>query len=454
MKIRAVVRATGGRLLAGSAGFEIDPARISTDTRTLRAGDVFLAISGERFDGNDFAAEAYGKGASGAIVSRDIPVPARAFAIRVEDTAKAFRDIAASHRASFRIPIIAVTGSNGKTTVKEMIAAVLSQTYTVLRNDGTKNNHIGVPQTLLKLTARHDLCVLELGTNRPGEIALLGRIVRPTAAVITNIGPAHLEFLGDLEGVYREKRSILRSFDRRSKAVAIVNGDDPFLSRIRKGGYDLVTFGLGERNAVRGRVTGRERSRVRFTVNGSMDFETGLLGDHNVSNALAAVAAGLRFGVPAGTIAKALAAFRPAAMRMDVSEVGGVHVINDAYNSNPLSMERALGVVRDFPAPAKWVVSGDMLELGSRSVDLHRAVGATAARSNLSGLLTYGEFSRYTHAAAREGGMRAQALWHCSTHGQIADILRRVVRPGDLVLVKGSRGMRMEEVLGKMKERG
>lgn len=448
--VKDILRVTKGKLLAGFTGIFLDPARMSTDTRAIRRGDIFLALSGANFDGNDFAGEAFRNGASGAIVSRDIIVPAGKFAIRVGDTTAALQSIAAFHRSKFRIPLIAVTGSNGKTTVKDMIWTVLSKKYNVLRNEGTKNNHIGVPQTLLKLTSGHDMCILELGTNHKGEIRTLGNIVRPTMVVMTNIGPSHLEFLGDLEGVFKEKREALSTFSDRAKRVVILNGDDPYLSRIRSRSLVVIRAGLGKGNDLRGAVMGRDRSSVRFITDGKEEYVINLLGDHNVYNSLIAIAVGRYFKVSCRSIRRSLGAFRPTAMRLDLKEMRGFSVIDDSYNSNPLSMQRALEAIGAFPAGSKWIVSGDMLELGPGSVDFHKEIGEMVAGSRASGLVTIGELSRHTIERARAKGMDDTRLWHCTTHDEIAAVLRRVVKRGDVVLLKGSRSMKMERVLEKL----
>lgn len=425
----------------------IDPAGISTDTRTIRRGGIFLALRGANYDGNCFIEDAFAGGAIGAIAERAAKVPPGRFLVRVKNATSALQDIAAYHRSKFHIPVVAVTGSNGKTTVKDMIWGVLSSRYDVLRNDGTKNNHIGVPQTLLKLSRRHDICVVELGTNHKGEIRLLAGIARPTVAVVTNVGPSHLEFLGDLEGVLKEKRDIFTAFHNGAKGLAIINGDDPFLKRIRSRTFKIKTFGLDAGNDLAARITRKGCSKIAFTVNGAECYELNLLGEHNVYNALAAIAVAKEFRVDAASISRSLARFRSSGMRLDLKKVNGFRIINDAYNSNPLSMREALNAMRPFPAVSKWVVSGDMLELGSAAAALHRAAGEMIARSGIRGLVTIGELSRHTLAGAREGGMDRRALWHCSTHDEIAGLLRRVVRKGDVVLIKGSRGMKMEKVL-------
>lgn len=453
MKLGDIARVTGGILEAGDAGTVIAPAHISTDTRSLRRGSLFIAITGPRFDGNAFVAEAFRKGACGAVTSRAVSAPPGKAVIRVPDTVKALQDIAAFHRSTFRIPVIAVTGSNGKTTVKDMIWTVLSEQRTVLRNAGTHNNHIGVPQTLLRLAPCHEACVLELGTNHPGEIRLLGRIARPTMAVMTNIGPSHLAFLGDLAGVFREKRQVLASVIAGPGPAAVVNGDDPFLARLARGKRAVRTYGFGRDNDLAAAITGVRRGRIAFRVNGAAAFEVGLLGEHNVLNALAAIAVGRALGMRDTLIRRALASFRPTKMRLALTAVGGIHVINDAYNSNPLSMDRAIDVVRGFPALSRWIVSGDMLELGPCGEMFHRKIGERIAACGMSGLITFGELSRHTHAGAADAGMRREALWHCADHDEIAAVLRRVARKGDVVLLKGSRSMRMEEVLMKLKGR-
>jgi UDP-N-acetylmuramoyl-tripeptide--D-alanyl-D-alanine ligase len=367
--------------------------------------------------------------------------------MQVKDSTKALQAIAASHRSNFKIPVICVTGSNGKTTVKDMIGSALSAKYNVLKNEGTKNNHIGVPQTLLKLKDDHDACVLELGTNHRGEIKALADIAKPDIAVITNVGPSHLEFLEDLEGVYEEKSQILGSLGRRG--FAVLNGDDEFLSRIE--GARIIKYGFKPQNDIRAEIRPLNGARIGFLVNGRDLFQLNLFGAHNVYNALAAIAVSLTLGVGNKAIGKALAAHRPASMRLDRLVINGVEIINDSYNSNPLSMKAALQAIRDYPARARWVVSGDMLELGADAARLHEMIGELVATCAVEGLLTFGELSKHTISGAMKCGMDKGSLWHCESHGEIAGILRKVVKEGDLVLVKGSRSMRMESVIEKFK---
>ena len=423
----------------------------SSDLRSIRTGDLFVALSGKNFDGHRFVEDAIRKGAIGAIFSQRpmLNTHGKRVMVRVKDTTRALQQIAAYHRSLINIPVIAVTGSNGKTTVKDMISAVLTQGYSVLKTEGTKNNHIGVPQTLLKLNSTHQICVIELGTNHRGEIRLLGDIARPTVAVITNIGPSHLEFLQDLEGVFTEKMDILKTLDK-DMGAAIVNGDDPYLVRVPRASRRVFTYGLGDSNDIYAvKVRGAEKN-ISFTVNGSQKFEVGLIGTHNVYNALAAVATGTLFGVSYKDIRKALSGFRAANMRLAPVRVRGIDVINDSYNSNPLSMSAAIEALVNYPASSRWIVTGDMLELGKKAVLFHRKAGEEIARAGAGGLLTLGELSKFTLSQARASGLSRNKSWHCASHGEAAAILKSHVKRGDVILIKGSRAMTMEKILEKL----
>ncbi|MDD5428656.1 MAG: UDP-N-acetylmuramoyl-tripeptide--D-alanyl-D-alanine ligase [Candidatus Omnitrophica bacterium] len=453
MKLKDVIKITRGKLLAGKADTEIDLARISSDSRNIKKGDIFLALKGLNFDGDKFAEEAFRKGAAGAIVSSCVFEPGLCgdnFIIQVKDTTKALQDIAAAHRKQFDIPVVCVTGSNGKTTVKDMIWQILSSRYNVLRNEGTKNNHIGVPQTLLKLNKKHDMCVLELGTNHKGEIASLAAIARPTACVFTNVGPSHLEFLDSLEGVFEEKREVLKYLDKKDGTI-VLNGDDEFLSKMDAGGFKVVKYGLGDGNDLKAEALKPGSDSLVFVVNNKMVFELNLFGSHNIYNALAAIAIALDFGIDHRTIREALKDYKPTYMRLELENVGGIDILNDSYNSNPLSMLRALEVVKYYHARAKWVVTGDMLELGGESERFHKMIGESAAKAGIEGLVAFGELSKHTLAQAEAAGMSRDRLWHCSTHDEIAGLLKKVTKSGDVILLKGSRSMRMEQVLHKLK---
>ena len=454
MKIREIVKITSGKLLLGKADKDVAPSLISTDSRTIKKGELFVALNGANFRGSSFSEDAFKKGAVGAL-AEDFPFDVKKYnkiAIKVKDSNAALQDIARHHRLKFNIPVIAVTGSNGKTTVKEMIACILSRKYNVLKNEGTKNNQVGVPQTLLKLKSGHGICVLELGTNHRGEIRNLSYIARPDVYVITNIGPSHLEFFGNLKGVYEAKKEALEFLNK--SGIIILNGDDKFLSKMRNGKFKIIKFGLEKSNDFRANHLSIERDRSCFLLNNKEEFKLGLLGIHNIYNALAAIAVSRQFGASYGLIRKAISGYKPVNMRLEVEKIGGFHIINDSYNSNPMSMKAALEAVKYYPARAKWIVAGDMLELGRRSAGFHRMIGELIAHSDFEGILTFGELSKDILREAMKNGMRKEFLWHCSTHDEIVDILKRLLKKNDMVLLKGSRSMKMEEVVNKLRRAG
>lgn len=454
MKVREMAKAAKGLVLSGDPGKDIDLLRVSTDSRAVKKGDFFIALKGANFNGDNFVGEALCKGAVGAITSlnltgRKLDLKGKVV-IRVEDTTKALQSIAAAHRRKFRIPVIAITGSNGKTTVKDMTAAVLSRKYKVLKNEGTKNNHIGLPQTLLKLQKKHTACVVELGTNHRGEIRDLCRIASPDIAVITNIGPSHLEFLNDLDGVYKAKIEILDSFNDK-KGTLVINGDDKYLSRIKEKNFRIVRFGFDGGNDYSAEILGAGKNKISFSVNSGEIFAMNALGVHNVYNALAAITVARILKVPYRFIERSLARFKPSGMRMNASRARGIDIIDDSYNSNPLSLSAALEAIETYPAFSRWVVLGDMLELGDKAEYFHRMAGALVAKSGADGLLTFGKLSRYVLDEAYSCGMQKANLKACSSHAEAARILRKLAKKGDVVLFKGSRGMKMEKVLEDFK---
>jgi UDP-N-acetylmuramoyl-tripeptide--D-alanyl-D-alanine ligase len=450
MKISDIAKIIGGRLACGSSGISVTAGAISTDSRTIKRRGLFIALKGENFDGTRFVEDAFRRGAAAAIASsslRCLECYERPIVV-VSDTTRALQDLARHNRLRFRTPVICITGSNGKTTTKEMTAKLLGVRYNVLKNEGNKNNQIGIPQTLLKLGAGHGMCVLEFGARHPGDITTLSDIAAPDAAVVTNIGPSHLETFGSLRGVYRTKMEIVSSLKR--GAPLFLNGDDGFLAGVKGGKFKVVRFGLGESNDFRATSVVTEKDRIHFALNGGMDFELRLLGTHNVYNALAAIAVASYFGMDLKTIRRSLSAYRPSGMRLNLKRIGGFYIIDDSYNSNPLSMASALDTLKAYPARARWIVSGDMLELGRRQEFFHRMIGSLAAKMNVEGLFTLGRLSRHTHAEAIKRGLPRSRVRHCSCHDEIVSLIRSSARDGDVVLVKGSRGMAMETVIRKL----
>jgi len=429
---------------------------VSTDSRTTKAGDIFIALRGGTFDGHAFIGTAFSRGAAAALAEESFNATAHEGQplMFVEDTTRALGALARVYRDKFSVPVLAVGGSNGKTTTKDMIAMVLAEKYSVLSTEGNLNNHVGVPQTLFRLTKKHEVAVVEIGTNHPGEVPYLCSVLGPTHALLTNIGREHLEFFGSLEGVAGEEGALFRAFG--GAGTAIVNADDPRVVAQAAGVRKTVTFGFVPRRA---RVRGRKMVLDEAGCAG-FEFKTPAMkawrrvqlavpGAHNAMNALAAAAAGTAFRVPPGSIAAALASFRASSRRMETLSVGGVVVLNDTYNANPDSMIAALRTLAAMKGKGKKIaVLADMRELGQRSPEEHAAVGREASALGLDFILTYGPLARHIHhAAARAGAI------HYEEKSTLAEYLAELAAPGDTVLVKGSRAMAMEDVVLFLQQR-
>lgn len=444
-----IVAAAGAVRVSGTGG---EPAQgVSIDSRTLRPGELFVAIRGRRFDGHGFVAQALAQGAAGAVVER-WPLPGVSASPsgtvwKVKDTWIALGELGRFHRERFRIPLAAVTGSSGKSTTKEMVAHLLAPSREVLASPGTENNRIGVPLALLRLEEKHRVAVLELGTNQWGEIRTLTEICRPTVGVVTNIGSAHLETFGDLTGVLREKGGLWEAMEPGGPLV--FNGDDPFLRGAgRRLSRPLVWFGTGPDAQVRGSdfSCGARESRCR--VNGRWDLRIPLLGRHNLMNALAALACAQVFGEGLGEAVGRLSDVPRLPGRLALTERDGLWIIDDTYNASPSSLQAALQVLSESPRSGRKIaVLGDMLELGDRSEELHAEAGRQVVRAGVDLLIAVGlQAGRLLESAWSAGLVRA-AGWSFPTPEEAGEFLLDRVHPGDRVLVKGSRGMRMERVM-------
>ncbi len=449
---------TGGELLRGDPATRFSGATI--DSRRVGPGQLFVAISGVRFDGHDFLGEVFAAGAAGCIVrlGRRIPdtVP---LAIAVEDTTRALGSLAAGHRRLHGGPLVAITGSNGKTTTKEMCAAILGVAGPCLSNEGNLNNEYGLPLTLLRRDAAHRTVVVELGMNHRGEIARLASIAQPTVGVITNVGTAHIEHLGSREEIALEKGDLVAALDARGTAV--LNADDPLVAtQAARTPARVVRFGRGETADVRAdRVSADADGRHRFTLTAperAVEVAVAGLGETTVPNALAAAAAAIAAGASLDDVASGLATYRPVSGRLEpVVLKDGVLLIDDTYNANPQSMEVALRTLaRGGAEGARIAVLGDMGELGEYGSAAHRNAGEIAARLGVDRLFAVGEHAGEVIHGARHAGMDANAV-HASRDWQ--ETARRVleaVRPGDRVLVKGSRAMRMERIVAFVRGEG
>jgi UDP-N-acetylmuramoyl-tripeptide--D-alanyl-D-alanine ligase len=439
--------------------------RLCTDSREVGEGDLFVAIKGERMDGHDFILAALKKGAVGALVQDGFRLPAsmpqrpahgsvrRLVVLGVPDTLKAYQQLAAYHRNRFQIPVVAVTGSNGKTTTKEMAADVLAQRWPVLRTEGNLNNRIGVPQTLFRLAPRHKAAVIEMGVDQTGQTARLCEIARPTIGLITNIGPDHLEFFGTMDVSAQAKGELLEFLPPEGQAV--LNADDAYFGYLAsRARCDVLSFGLSSKADVRAeRLTlgSRQGTQFHLRLPGRSKPQAVTIrvhGLHNVLNALAAAAVGHAMGLSPATIAEGLARFRPAAMRSQVLTVGGIRIINDCYNANPASMKAAIDLLLALGAGARSVaVLGDMLELGPSAPALHREVGAYLAERGVSQLIACGVLGRQVAEGARAAGMAPERVVHEPDAARAGAALKALVQDGDVVLVKASRGMKMEQAV-------
>jgi UDP-N-acetylmuramoyl-tripeptide--D-alanyl-D-alanine ligase len=429
---------------------------ISIDSRTVQAGELFVALRGDRFDGHDFVPDALRRGAWGAVVersaleSRYADMSGLRNIVPVEDTLLSLQEMSLMHRKKFPVPAVAVTGTNGKTTTKEMLASVLRQRGPVLKTEGNLNNHIGVPLTLLKLAAGHRAAVIEMGMSGLGEIGLLTRLAVPDVGVITNIGPAHLQFLGTIDAVARAKGELLQGM--RSDGTAVLNADDRYFDTLRgKFPGRTLSFGIERPADVRATDIAQREDLTEFRLHaGGRPAAVRLraVGRHNVANALAAAAAAIALDATLETVQRGLEEFRPAAMRTELRELRGRTVLADCYNANPASVQAALGTLAEMGQGRRTVaVLGDMRELGAAEVDAHREVGAAAARLKTGLLIAVGPLARHIAAGAREAGMDPSRVLEAENAGRAAALLRERSGPGDVVLVKGSRAMRLETVL-------
>ena len=446
--LQEVEKATGGRLLYPVVDDSVF-SQVETDTRAITEGALFVALKGETLDGHDYELQAKERGAAGAVVAEDRPeYKQEGFAVViVTDTRKAYQDLARFHRRRFSIPVIAVTGSVGKTSTRSMIAAVLSQKYRVLQTEKNFNNEIGLPKTLLQLTPEHEACVVEMGMRGLGQIAELAAIAEPDIGVVTNVGKSHIELLGSQDNIARAKSELVRALSE--DGVAILNQDDSYVAAMAdlcRG--KVVGYGIVSNAAIRAsRVVCSEKG-LRFACrcfDQVMDIHMPLIGSHNVYNALAAIAVGRVLGLTEHQLQKGLSEYRGMPMRQELIHLGEYTFINDAYNANPASMSEALKSLALLTKGRKIAVLGGMLELGDWTVREHEKIGAEAAELGLDALITMGSPASYIADAARKNGLGA--VYTAQDHAGAADCLRQIIQPGDTVLLKGSRGFAMEKIL-------
>ena len=457
LSVREVVEAVNGKLVKGRGDDRF--AGIAIDSRTIRPGDLFIAIVGKRLDGHAFVSEARAKGAAGALVSTlngEDSTDGHVAAVMVEDTTKALQNLAKWHRRRFRCPIIAVTGSNGKTTTKDLTWSILSVKYQTLRSEGSKNNHIGLPLTLLKLDQNTEAAVVELGTSAFGEIGDLVSICSPDIGCITNIGPAHLQFFGNIANVAQAKAELLEGM--RDGAPVILNADDEWFEWLRgRAKGPVVTFGVYRPADFMAEDVRVENGSVTFRLIanplGSRRYvRMPFAGAHNVYNALAAAAIASQVGIGTSEIKEGLAKATLPAMRYEMTMISGVTVINDAYNANPVSTMSALSSFCEMSISGKRIfVCGDMLELGHYGRQAHRQVGQFIRSQPIDYVIALGSLSPEVVKAAFGDDLRGERWACCGSVEEVVSVLKEVAAPGDAVLIKGSRANGMERIVDGLK---
>ncbi len=451
--VEQIAGITGGSV-TGRAGVQV--LGVSTDTRTLASGELFVALRGANFDGHAFLGEAERKGAAAClceepVAGSGIPV------VTVSDTLKALGDLAAQRRRQFDGPVVAITGTSGKTTTKEMVAAILEATGPGLKTAGNFNNLIGLPLTLFGLADKHRWAVLEMGMNRRGEIARLSEIAAPTIGLVTNVGAGHLEGLGGIEGVARAKGELFAAIQ--PGGVAVVNCDDARVMQLPvANGVRRLTFGMElESLDVSATILEQDGLGSRFALRsdeGTVEVRLQAPGNHQVANALAAAAVAVALEVPLATIAAALEGFRPTSGRMmPVTLKDEMLLFDDTYNANPLSMRSALETLRDLETDGgRFAVLGDMLELGEQAAELHREIGGVAAGC-VDGLVALGQFAGDLTGGAVAAGLSSERARVVTDHAEAVETLVPWLKRGARILVKGSRGMRMEEACRLIEQR-
>ena len=443
--ISEIVEATKGTLVQGPARARV--RCVCIDSRTIKKGELFIAVKGEVFDGHDFIDDVIARGVRVIMVHKPVAISnPKISVIRIKNTTRALGDIARFHRLRFKVPVVALTGSAGKTTTKEMIFAILSRKYNVLKNEGTQNNHIGVPLTLLKLKPHHSIVVLECGTNQPGDIGWLADVARPQVAIITNIGESHLEKLKTPRGVLKEKWTLTSFMGPRDTVV--LNADDPLLSgKIRqRHPFKIMTYGTKPSACWRASGIRVHAGRyLRFMVDGK-SVELNSCGVDNVYNAMAAFVCGVFFKMPVADIVRTLKTFAFPQGRGQIVRLGKGWMVNDTYNANPVSMRLALQTLQTIETQGQRIlVAANMLELGSRSQALHRQLGTIIAAGNTDVLITVGHLARLMATQVQRRNKKIR-VFACKDVESAQKCLTKVFHNGDAVLIKGSRRMRMEQV--------
>lgn len=453
MTVKEIIGAAGGKLISGDINTEIKG--ITTNSRETKAGFMFIPLIGDKFDGHDFINAAFDLGAAAVLTHKETEPLIDKTIVKVEDTHKALGDIARYYKAKHNLPTVAVTGSVGKTTTKDMLHSVLSEKYNTLKTPGNFNNDIGLPLTVFNIEKEHEAAVLEMGMNHFGEIEYLVSIAKPDAAVITNIGQSHIENLGSREGIFKAKMEITKLFTKDN--TLIVNGDDEFLSKTKgMGEYKVVYYGIKnpENDVYAKDIENNGLDGIRFTaVVDGKEYKTEVTvpGGHNVYNALAAICVGREFGVPTDGIIAGIKSFKPTKMRMAVEDFNGIKIINDCYNASPDSIKSSLGVLGGVDNMRRVAVLGDVFEMGDFAAQAHYSLGAAVAENNIDLLITAGENMKHLARGAMDNGVKNVISFDKTL--EVCSYVKTEIKSGDAVLIKASRGMHFEEVYNAITEK-
>lgn len=452
--LEEVLKATGAKVVCEAARAFAD---VVTDTRKIAEKVLFVALKGERFNGEDFAAEALKQGAVGVMVGSgctkenlEAAQKEQGTVLQVEDTLAAYQQMAHLHRMRFDLPVVAITGSNGKTTTKDLTAAVLSARGPVQKTQANFNNEIGLPLTLLGIEEKHTAAVVEIGMRGLHQIEALAPVAAPQVGIVTNVGETHMELLGSLENIARAKAELVEAIP--DGGTVILNADNPYVAGMAdkaKEGVRVITFGIENPAEVKAEAVRTEGGRTLFMVEYAKErheYVLPMVGRHNVENALAAISAGFALGMKAEEIRQGLLQLEATKMRFECQEVGQWHVVNDAYNASPMSMKAAIETLSELVKDGRKIaVMGDMLELGSVEEEAHRQVGRELGEHKFAAVVTRGKLGALIAEGAKGSGI-AEA-YCCESHEEAAAKLKEILQPGDTVLFKGSRGMQMEKII-------
>ncbi|MFZ7120414.1 MAG: UDP-N-acetylmuramoyl-tripeptide--D-alanyl-D-alanine ligase [Eubacteriaceae bacterium] len=450
IKIKDLIKIVDGTIVCQGDKEEI--FNICIDSRLVSEGSLFIPLRGEKFDGHDFIENAFNAGAVAVLTERDDVVDVKNTLIRVRNNLNAIHKITKYYRSIVKIPIIALTGSSGKTTTKDIVYSILKQKYNVLKTKGNQNNHLGVPLTMFRIGEYHDIAVIEMGMNHLGEISKLVNIVFPDISVITNIGVTHIENLKSKDNIFKAKKEIFETLNENK--IALVNGNDEYLKNIDNTKFKLIKYGIeGEKLDIVARNIKSSLSGISFEIyaDGVMEsYNFKLPGRHNVFNCLVGIYIGKLFKLNKEFIQKGLDEYIPSENRMDIRDIKNMKVINDSYNANPDSIKAALNVLVDYKMKNGRAIAilGDMLEMGNKANEFHREIGEYLSQlKEIDVLLAVGKHAKYYLEGAVQNKMEKDRCIHFNNTNEASEYLSKIVKDNDSILIKGSRGMKMEEIL-------